>query len=240
MARVIDELDGLRASLQEHIYSDFEHVVARSRRTRRRRTISAGAGMLLVATGIGFVIGTSRTDGVDRLRATQTAPSSTANAPGATTPTGSISANNGQTRLAITDPPCGTPTQQLLTLDGARAQLGDQLVLPTDPNANESNVDEVAVCPSETIITFATGVWVIFMPAPTVTPDWKKAVAADANESQLGSVHGSDAWVITPDQAIGRRGSVTFINGNAQVIVEGNSHLPADSLLQIAESLPRG
>jgi hypothetical protein len=55
-----------------------------------------------------------------------------------------------------------------------------------------------------------------------------------------GTVNGRDAWVITPDETTHRRGSVTFIGGGTQFIVEGNTHLSADELLKIAESIPVG
>lgn len=227
MNRVTDELRSLRGCLQERITDDFDTVLAR-RRSLRRRQVAAGGlvALMCVVAGGGLLAAHERSAPPARLTAVGPSTGSTL-----------------RYRTLVTNPypPCGAPHARVLPLDAAQHQLGNSLLLPSDPNANASNVDKVALCPGgDVIVVFKTGVLLDLMPRLGPTPDWKQHAADDPNESEFGTVNGIPAWIIRPDAKAGANGSVNFDLADYQIIVEGNGTLTADQLVAIASSLPTG
>jgi hypothetical protein len=94
MPRVIDELDSLRASLQERIITDFDVVMARHRALRRRRLAGAVVAVAAVAA-----VTVSAAVGIPELLRTSSTPPSGAVAGPATL----ASLPPGKTRPARTD-----------------------------------------------------------------------------------------------------------------------------------------
>lgn len=225
MNRVTDELQSLRGCLQERITDDFGTVLAR-RRSLRRRQVAAGGllALMCVLAGGGLLAAHERSAPPAQLTAVSPSTDSTL-----------------LNRTLVTNPypPCGAPHARVLPLAAAQRQLGNSLLLPSDPNANASNVDKVALCPGgDVIVVFKTGVRLYLMTRFGPTPDWKQAAAADPNESEFGTVNGAPAWIIRPDPKAGANGSVNFDLADYQIIVEGNGTLTASQLAAIASSLP--
>lgn len=229
MESVNEQLESLGRSMRNLSVRSFDSIIARHRqRQRRRRRAVAIAGAAVVCA----VVASSSAAILLRPAPVTQVDASHDNSP--------TMRRNAQSTLGNAYPPCGSESQQFLTLPEAEKQLGAKLLLPSEPNANSSNVKTVAVCPGgdQIIVVFNNGVWVFRMPNPGSAPDWKSFAANDPNEAKVGSVNGRSALIITPSQTQDRRGSVTVVVNGVQLVVVGNTTLSADELIRIAESVP--
>lgn len=224
MTRVEDRLEALRGQLEERVVDDFEAVIARRAPRRRRAAIAIGVAAATVGVaGAGWFLAGVLTG------------------PAAKEATGGHPSPAGQIRVtAPSPPPCG-PGQRLLSLPQARSELGSKLLLSSTPDANASNVKTVAICDPQHIVTVFNNGASVDITYDVKPDDWKAAVADDPNESELGMVHGSPAWVIMPRTGkYPANGAVTFNIKDTEIVVGGNTHLGVDALLAIARSIPRG
>jgi len=129
-----------------------------------------------------------------------------------------------------------------MTLPEAQRTFASKLLLPSDPNATNSNVKTVAACSvdeAKVIVVYDNGVWVDESSWDGPDPNPEKSVADDPNESVVGMVNGQSVFVVTPAQGqFPRDGAVYMKIDERQVIVVGNTSLSVDELEAIAASIP--
>jgi hypothetical protein len=146
-------------------------------------------------------------------------------------------------RQGLGDPtePCGG-VATASSLSAVTASVPYAVLVPKDRLAGIPSMTHVWSCGGpEVEMQFSSGINVYLdvngIPDPAAA--WAAMAAADSFNTSVGTVRGHPAALIDPakDPTGYANGSVSFVEGNTWIVIEGNGRIPILALERVAESL---
>lgn len=146
-----------------------------------------------------------------------------------------------ETIFGGTDQPCGG-TAEKTTPEEARQHVPYRLLTPTDDLANPRSMSAFWRCSTTEIeMDFSSGIRVYedvnLAENPAVT--WAAMAAEDPSYTSVGEVRGQPAALIDPmkDPYDTVNGSVSLVDDDTWIVVEGNGRISIQALQRVANSL---
>jgi hypothetical protein len=129
-----------------------------------------------------------------------------------------------------------------ISLDRAVADASYHVLMPHDPLANPSSLQGIWHCGTPGLqMHFTSGIRLYLdrntMDDPAAA--WRNEAAGDPTTTTVGTVQGQPALLIDPsnDPNNPANGSVTFVEGDTWLVIEGNGTIPITDLVRVANSL---
>jgi hypothetical protein len=139
------------------------------------------------------------------------------------------------------DQPCGGNGTSL-SLATASGTVPYKILVPQDAAASAASMTHLWKCQgTEVEMQFASGINILLDQNTIQDPAkaWSDMAAAQPTDTSVGTVRGQPAALIDPaaDPTGGISGSVSVVDGNMWIVVEGNGRIPLATLERVANSL---